>query len=117
MTYEEIVAYVQKKAAKADVKGVENVAVQIDITGEGHGAFYVAVMGGKIDVQPYEYNDRDAKVVAEADKLIAFLDGKGDESAFTVEGDAAKALVLKKLVAKTAAKKAEPAKKAAPKKK
>ena len=47
MTYEKIVDYVQKKFAKLDVSKTGDVAVQIDVTGEGEGAFYVAVKEGK----------------------------------------------------------------------
>ena len=79
MTYEEIVGYVKKKAAKADAKNFGPVAVQIDITGEGEGAFYVAVSDGKVDVQPYEYFDHNAKVVADGnDRLYECTVGVGE---------------------------------------
>ena len=45
MTYEEIVSYVSKKATKLKAKG--EAAVQVDITGEGEGAFYVQTKDGK----------------------------------------------------------------------
>ncbi len=126
MTYEEIVGYVKKKAAKADAKKFAQAAVQIDITGEGEGAFYVAVADGKIDVQPYEYYDYNAKVVADGNDFVAFLDGKKGAEVLSVEGDAAAAEIVKsfaekakaeakKAEAKPAEKKAE-AKKAEPKK-
>ena len=89
MTYEEIVGYVKKKAAKADAKAAGQVAVQIDITGEGEGAFYVAAVDGKFDVQPYEYYDYNAKVVADGNDFVAFLDGKKGAEVLSVEGYAA----------------------------
>ena len=128
MTYEEIVGYVKKKAAKADAKNFGPVAVQIDITGEGEGAFYVAVSDGKVDVQPYEYFDHNAKVIADGNDFVAFLDGKKGAEVLTVAGDegavaivksfaAAEKAPAKKAAAKPAAeKKAAPAKKAEPKK-
>ena len=128
MTYEEIVGYVKKKAAKADAKNFAPVAVQIDITGEGEGAFYVAVADGKVDVQPYEYFDHNAKVIADGNDFVAFLDGKKGAEVLTVAGDegavaivksfaAAEKAPAKKAAAKPAAeKKAAPAKKAEPKK-
>ena len=114
MTYEEIVSYVSKKATK--LKAKSEAAVQVDITGEGEGAFYVAVKEGKIEVAPYEYFDHDAKVVADGNEFVAYLDGKADESVITVIGDAEKAAIIKELVSKPAAKAAaKPAeKKAAP---
>ena len=114
MTYEEIVSYVSKKATKLKAKG--EAAVQVDITGEGEGAFYVAVKEGKIEVAPYEYFDHDAKVIADGNDFIAYLDGKADASVLEIQGDADKAAVIKELVSKAPAKAAaKPAeKKAAP---
>ena len=126
MTYEEIVGYVKKKAAKADAKNFGSVAVQIDITGEGEGAFYVAVADGKVDVQPYEYFDHNAKVIADGNDFIAFLDGKKGAEVLTVAGDENAVAIVKsfaaaekapvKKVEKPAAEKKAPAKKAEPKK-
>ena len=127
MTYEEIVGYVKKKAAKADAKSFAPVAVQIDITGEGEGAFYVAVADGKVDVQPYEYFDHNAKVIVDGNDFVAFLDGKKGAEVLTVAGDegdvaivksfaAAEKAPAKKAAAKPAAEKKAPAKKAEPKK-
>ena len=114
MTYEEIVSYVSKKATKLKAKG--EAAVQVDITGEGEGAFYVAVKEGKIEVAPYEYFDHDAKVIADGNDFIAYLDGKADANVLEIQGDADKAAIIKELVSKPAAKAAaKPAeKKAAP---
>ena len=115
MTYEEIVSYVSKKATK--LKAKSEAAVQVDITGEGEGAFYVSVKEGKIEVAPYEYFDHDAKVVADGNEFIAYLDGKADESVLSIIGDVEKAAIIKELVSKAPAKAAaKPAaeKKAAP---
>ena len=114
MTYEEIVSYVSKKATKLKAKG--EAAVQVDITGEGEGAFYVAVKEGKIEVAPYEYFDHDAKVIADGNDFVAYLDGKADANVLEIQGDAEKAAIIKELVSKAPAKAAaKPAeKKAAP---
>jgi putative sterol carrier protein len=129
MKYEEIVAYTKKKIADvdaADFKG--HLAVQVNITGEGEGAFYVELNDGKAEVEPYEYFDRDAVLITTAEVFIAIVDGKKDAVAaylageLKVEGSVEKAKEFAGLVKKskkTAAKKAvKPAKttKAAPKK-
>ena len=123
MTYEEIVGYVKKKAAKADAKKFGPAAVQIDITGEGEGAFYVAVGDGKFDVQPYEYYDYNAKVIADGNDFVAFLDGKKGAEVLAIEGDENAAAIVKSFASaekvaakKPAAEKKAPAKKAEPKK-
>jgi putative sterol carrier protein len=124
MTYEELVKKVETAYAKADASAVdEHVAVQFNITGEGEGAFYLEVAEGKIDIQPYEYLDRDAIVWSGADVLVDIAAGKvGITEAYSkgllsVDGNLAKAALLEKIVLKKApAKKAAAAKKeAAPK--
>ena len=105
MTYEKIVGQVQKKFDKVDVSKAENVAVQIDVTGEGEGAFYVAIKDNKLEVAPYEYYDHDAKVVVDSADLIAIVDGKLDagiafnEGKIRVEGNVDKFMVIKGLLA------------------
>ena len=107
MKYEEIVAKVKKAYAKADTALVdEHLAVQVDVTGEGEGAFYIEVADGKINVEPYEYNDRNCAVTMSLTDFNKLIDGKLDPVlAFTmgklkVDGDMGKALefanVLKK---------------------
>ena len=104
MTYQEIVEKLQKtyKEAKADkVEG--HVAVQFDITGEGGGSLYIEVTDGKVDVQPYQYWNHNARVTLPAEVLMEIADGKTDvESAYNdqrlwIDGDLGAALLLKNI--------------------
>ena len=115
MTYEEIVKKAQKAAKSTDASKIkEHIAVQIEIVGEGEGAFYIEVADGKAVVEPYEYIDHDCKVTADADIILSILDGKFNAAKalasgnVTVEGDSGKALVIaetiKKSTKKTASK-------------
>ena len=121
MTYEEIVKYVKKAVAKKDVSKVtEKTAIQIDVTGEGSGAFYILADNGALAVEPYDYKDHDAKLEIASDDLIKVVDGKLDvvkavtDGAVKVEGNVEKAAALASVVfAKKAAAKKAPAKKAA----
>lgn len=128
MTYEEIVSKVKEKISSADVSSVKNkLAVEVDVIGEGSGAFYIEIKDGKADVQPYEYYDRDCKIIVTGEDFLKIADGSLDAvKAFTtgklkVEGSVDKALEFSKLVksinsAKPAASKASkpaPAKKKA----
>ena len=104
MTYEEIVGKALIVYAKADATEVTgHLAVQSNVRGEGEGAFYVEVSDGKVDVQPYEYYDRNAIVTVNSDTLIEMLDGKlGIDEAYNdnkvqIEGDLGAALLLKKI--------------------
>lgn len=132
MTYEEIVGKALIVYAKADAKEITgHLAIQFNVRGEGEGAFYLEVSEGKVDIQPYEYYDRNAIITVASDVLIDMLDGKlGIDEAYNdnklqVEGDLGAALLLKKINIKPVEKvtaekketvKKEPAKKPAVKK-
>ena len=112
MTYEEIVKEAQKLVSKADASGIsEHLAVQYNVTGEGEGAFYMEVKDGKVEVQPYDYKDRDILVTADGQTILDMMSGKLDVVAaylthkISAEGDLGKADILKKLI--SSAKKAE----------
>ena len=105
MTYEEVVKEAQRIAAKGDASGIkEHLAVQYNITGEGEGAFYMEVKDGRIDVQPYDYNDRDILVTADARTILDMMSGKLDAvkayltHKITAEGELGKADILKKII-------------------
>lgn len=105
MTYEELVADIKKAAAKADASKIkDHIAFQFNITGEAAGAFYLEIKDGQIDVQPYEYYDRNVLITSSAENIIKIMNGKLDPVlAFTlqkikVEGDLGRALVLKEII-------------------
>lgn len=127
MTYEEIVGKALIVYAKADAKEITgHLAIQFNVRGEGEGAFYLEVSEGKVDIQPYEYYDRNAIITVASDVLIDMLDGKlGIDEAYNdnklqVEGDLGAALLLKKInikpVEKVTAEKKETVKKETAKK-
>ena len=92
MTYEEIVGKALIVYAKADAKEITgHLAIQFNVRGEGEGAFYLEVSEGKVDIQPYEYYDRNAIITVASDVLIDMLDGKlGIDEAYN---DAQKLLI------------------------
>ncbi|MDO5155783.1 MAG: SCP2 sterol-binding domain-containing protein [Eubacteriales bacterium] len=105
MTYEELVKTVKDAAAKADASSIqEHVAFQFNVTGEAAGAFYLEIKDGKVNVEPYEYYDRNVLVTSSAENIIKIMNGQLDPVlAFTlhkikVEGDLGKALVLKEVI-------------------
>ena len=107
MTYEEIFKQVKEMFATADVSMVnENVAFQFNITGEGEGAFYCAVIDGKISIEPYEYYDRDAIFWCDAELLINLAKGNVDPIiAYTtgklrIDGSLEKAILLQSFLGK-----------------
>lgn len=105
MTYEELVQTVKDAAAKADASNIkDHVAFQFNVTGDAAGAFYLEIKDGKVNVEPYEYYDRNVLVTSSAENIIKIMNGKMDPVlAFTlhkikVEGDLGKALVLKEII-------------------
>ena len=124
MTYEELVQKAKETYGTADAGNIkEHVAIQFNITGEAQGIFYLEIADGVVHIEPYEYFDRDVIVITTADTLIEMAEGRlGMEAAYLsgkikAEGNLGKGLLLKELVAKKPAQKAEkkttkPAKKA-----
>lgn len=104
MTYEELVQKARDTYGCADTSNVkEHVAIQFNITGEAEGIFYLEIKDGKVDIQPYEYYDRDVLVTTTAKTLVSIAQGKLELEAayFTgkikAEGNLGKALLLKEL--------------------
>lgn len=108
---------VKKTIYSHDLDGLEgHLAVQINITGEGEGIFYIELLNGKVYVEPYEYYDRDCIFIVSAADFMSICNGELDSvKAFTtgklkVQGSIDKALQFQKIadrVQKTPAKKPE----------
>ena len=77
MKYEELVDKVREGVKKAKVsKTVGHVAFQFNVEGEAEGAFYLEINDGKINVEPYEYYDRDVIITTAADTILQMVKGK-----------------------------------------
>ncbi len=121
MTYEEIFQTAKAEFMKSDVSQFkQHLAVQVDIIGEGEGAFYIELKDGVLHVEPYEYYDRHVKLIATGKNFLKIVDGSlNSVVAYTtgklqVEGDLGKALELQQII--ETIKKNEKAKKKAAKK-
>lgn len=104
MTYEEIFTKSKELILANDASGIEgHLAVEVDITGEGSGAFYIELKDGNIYVEPYEYYDRDCKLIISGDDFLNICNGSLDSvKAFTngklkIEGDIDKALKMSEI--------------------
>lgn len=77
MTYHELVEKVRDAAKNAMVsKTIGHVAFQFNVVGEAEGAFYLEISDGKINVEPYEYYDRDIIIVTSAEVILQIINGK-----------------------------------------
>ncbi len=104
MKFEELVTKVRGVAEKTDVSNVDFLAVQVNITGNDGGVFYVEVKDHKVSVEPYEYYDRNCAITMNMTDFNKLIDGKLDPVlAFTlgklkVDGDIGKAVEFAKLI-------------------
>ncbi|SFP95253.1 SCP-2 sterol transfer family protein [Lachnospiraceae bacterium XBB1006] len=77
MTYRELVKELKNEYQKIDASAVEqHFAIQFNIEGEAEGAFYVEFEAGKIDVQPYEYYDRNVIFTTDYQTSLDMASGK-----------------------------------------
>ncbi|MCR5580824.1 MAG: SCP2 sterol-binding domain-containing protein [Pseudobutyrivibrio sp.] len=104
MKRDEVVTKLRKLAEKADVSNMDFLAVQVNLTDQDPGVFYVEVKDHKINIEPYDYNDRNCAISIKSDDFNKLISGKLDPVlAFTigklkVEGDVGKALEFSKLL-------------------
>ena len=101
MMYEHIVARLREVYCDMDASGIdEHVAIQFNIWGEGHGALYMEIDGGKIRIEPYEYYDRDTIISTDAETLLGIASGKIDPTSYGdlyVERDHSRVRILRDL--------------------
>lgn len=109
MTYQEFVKTLKDNYEAADASSVsEHIALQFNVTGEAAGAFYVEIADGKVNIEPYEYYDRDVLVTVADTDLLQIFDGKMDfvdafnAGTLKAEGNLIKALALKDVIEKNA---------------
>ncbi len=105
MKYEEIVSKVKERLAGADTSKVSDfLAIQVNLSGEGEGIFYIEVKNGVLTVAPYEYYDRHAIISMKTKNFLALMEGKLDPVlAFTlgklkIDGSIEKVLEFSKLL-------------------
>ena len=76
MKYEELVDNVRNATKRVKVsKTVGHVAFQFNVQGEAEGAFYLEIADGKVNVEPYEYYDRDIIIVTSTDVIMQMVEG------------------------------------------
>lgn len=106
MTYEQVVAKVKAKFENADASKIDGVvALQINLEGKNvNGIFYIEVKDHNVNVEPYDYYDRNAVVTVNPTNLLKLVDGKLDpieafnKGKVTVDGDAGAVLTVINLV-------------------
>ncbi len=104
MKFDELINKVRTIASGVDASNKDFLAVQVNVTGKNSGVFYVEIKDHRINVEPYDYHDRNCAITIDMTNLNKLIDGKLDPIlAFTtgklkVDGDAGKALEFANLV-------------------
>ncbi len=76
MTYEDIVEAARSVFENADARMIfDHIAVQVNIHGEGAGAFYMEVADRSICIEPYDYYDRDGTVDTDGQTILDICNG------------------------------------------
>lgn len=76
MTYEEIVEAARSVFENADARMIfDHIAVQVNVHGEGAGAFYMEVADRSICIEPYDYYDRDGTVDTDGQTIMDICNG------------------------------------------
>ena len=101
MTYQELVEEIRKLYEEVDASKIEeHFAIQININGEAEGALYIEFADGQIEVQPYEYFDRDLIINTDFETAIDLANGDIEmydayaEEKITVWGNLDKAIEI-----------------------
>lgn len=105
MQFQDIISLVREQFKDADASVVPGkLAVQFDITGEGGGIFYAEVKDSVLAIEPFEYHDRDVRLIMDSGDFIKMMRKELNPiAAFTVgklkvDGDIGKALEITKFL-------------------
>ena len=101
MTYHEFVQELREIFSTLDASAIEeHFAIQLNIVGEVEGALYIEFADGAIDVQPYEFYDRDLIINADFETALDIASGETElaeafaEEKIDVWGDFDKAIEI-----------------------
>ncbi len=107
MTYEQLVEKMRDRFEGADARAIyEHCAIQINITGEGEGTFYIEIANREICVEPYDYYDKDALMTVSSDVLVDLMEGRINsrqayaDGLIEIQGSMRKTLLFEKIVFK-----------------
>ena len=78
MTFEKKFEQLKSGLTKGDLKKLKgSFAIQVNMTDEDcGGAFYMARFNDTLAIEPYDYNDRTAEIIADSDTVTRFFDGR-----------------------------------------
>lgn len=107
MTFQEAFNEIKSIFIHADIHEYQgHLAMQVTMTGEGAGTFYIEFKDGQLSIEAYDYKDFDILFIADTQDFLKIARGELKAvAAYTVgklriEGDMGKASEIQRLVAK-----------------
>ena len=100
-----IITELKERTASFDASGRDFLAIQITLK-DLEESFYIEVKDGELSIEPYEYNDSQAKVIITSDNFIKLINGKLNAMValttgkLKIKGDLTKAKALTELFTK-----------------
>lgn len=119
MKLSELLAMLRENAKKFSVSDSDFLAINFRMTDmtapdidnddqqKEPGVFYIEIKNGRVDIQPYRYNDTDCTLCMKTDNFLKMMNGKLDGvAAFTlgklkIDGNIEKALAFSNLLKNT----------------
>lgn len=108
MTFQEAFAEIREIFIHSDVHDYYGqLAMQITMTGQGGGTFYVKFLDGQLFVEPFDYKEFDILFIADTEDFLKIARGEMNPvAAYTVgklriEGDLGKASEIQRLVGRS----------------
>lgn len=105
MTFQDAFSEIKNIFIHSDVHECKNhLAMQVTMTGEGGGTFYVLFEDGELMVEPFDYKDHDILFIADTYDFLKIARGEMNAvAAYTVgklriHGDLGKASEIQRLV-------------------
>jgi putative sterol carrier protein len=102
MTFQEAFADLKELFSQMDASWFDGkLAYQFNLKGEGEGTFYVEIKDKNVNIEPYDYNDRDAEMTISYADLKAMVKGEKDSvklfltGKLKIDGSIDKAKMLK----------------------
>lgn len=77
MSYQESFEKLKKKAESLKASDVDgHYAFQFNIIGDDEGSFYMEIVDGKVNCEPYDYKDNNAVISASSEEIAKYFNGE-----------------------------------------
>jgi len=101
VTYDSVMKAAKKKISSANLSKIKYpIAVNVELSGAAEGVFYIVISDGKVDVEPFKYDDYDVYFRADAEEIMKVFGDKKNiydalaDGLIKVDGNTKKAILF-----------------------